>query len=93
MILVEFFAVKFARFKIWFVCKRTVYSDLSFMAAVTALPSINATALSGIALGGLLTFFAFIGFEDLANIVEEARVLHRDILRAMVLTSAPMTHA
>jgi basic amino acid/polyamine antiporter, APA family len=31
-------------------------------------------------------FFAFIGFEDLANVVEEAKVPHRDIPRAMVLT-------
>ena len=50
------------------------------------LPPLNAAALSGIAFGGLLAFFAFIGFEDLANIVEEARVPHRDIPRAMVLT-------
>jgi amino acid transporter len=56
------------------------------MAVITTLPPLNATALSGIAFGGLLAFFAFIGFEDLANIVEEARVPHRDIPRAMVLT-------
>lgn len=63
-----------------------VYGELPFVAAITTLPPINATALSGIAFGGLLAFFAFIGFEDLANIVEEARVPHRDIPRAMVLT-------
>lgn len=63
-----------------------VYTDLPFAAAITTLPPVNATALSGIAFGGLLAFFAFIGFEDLANIVEEARVPHRDIPRAMVLT-------
>ncbi len=63
-----------------------VYNDLPFVAAITTLPPMNATALSGIAFGGLLAFFAFIGFEDLANIVEEARVPHRDIPRAMVLT-------
>ena len=34
----------------------------------------------------LLAFFAFVGFEDLANVVEEAKVPHRDIPRAMVLT-------
>jgi basic amino acid/polyamine antiporter, APA family len=50
------------------------------------VPPPTATALSGIAFGSLLAFFAFIGFEDLANIVEEARVPHRDIPRAMVLT-------
>ena len=42
--------------------------------------------LSGIAFASLLAFFAFIGFEDLANVVEEAKVPHRDIPRAMVLT-------
>ena len=63
-----------------------VYQDLPFTAAITTLPPMNATALSGIAFGGLLAFFAFIGFEDLANVVEEARVPHRDIPRAMVLT-------
>jgi len=43
-------------------------------------------ALSGIAYASLLAFFAFIGFEDLANVVEEAKAPHRDIPRAMVLT-------
>jgi APA family basic amino acid/polyamine antiporter len=42
--------------------------------------------LSGIATASLLAFFAFIGFEDLANIVEEAREPRRDIPRAMILT-------
>jgi APA family basic amino acid/polyamine antiporter len=42
--------------------------------------------LPGIGFGSLLAFFAFIGFEDLANIVEEAKVPHRDIPHAMILT-------
>jgi basic amino acid/polyamine antiporter, APA family len=63
-----------------------VYTELPFVAVITTLPPLDATALSGIAFGGLLAFFAFICFEDLANIVEEARVPHRDIPRAMVLT-------
>jgi APA family basic amino acid/polyamine antiporter len=63
-----------------------VYNDLPFAAVITTLPPLNATALPGIAFGGLLAFFAFIGFEDLANVVEEARVPHRDIPRAMALT-------
>ena len=63
-----------------------VYTDLPFAAALTHLPPPTAGALSGVAFGGLLAFFAFIGFEDLANVVEEARVPHRDIPRAMVLT-------
>lgn len=63
-----------------------VHADLPFAATLTHLPPFDAKLLSGIAFGGLLAFFAFIGFEDLANIVEEARVPHRDIPRAMVLT-------
>jgi len=50
------------------------------------LPPLDAGVLSGIAYATLLAFFAFIGFEDLANVVEEAKVPHRDIPRAMVLT-------
>ena len=42
--------------------------------------------LSGIAYASLLAFFAFIGFEDLANVVEEAKAPLRDIPRAMALT-------
>ena len=49
-------------------------------------PPFDTAALSGIAYASLLAFFAFIGFEDLANVVEEAKVPHRDIPRAMVLT-------
>jgi amino acid transporter len=56
------------------------------VADALALPPLDATVLSGIAYAGLLAFFAFIGFEDLANVVEEAKVPHRDIPRAMVLT-------
>lgn len=49
-------------------------------------PPLDAQALGGIGYAALLAFFAFIGFEDLANVVEEAKVPHRDIPRAMVLT-------
>ena len=63
-----------------------IHADLPFAAAIVQMPPPDATVLSGIAFGSLLAFFAFIGFEDLANVVEEARVPHRDIPRAMVLT-------
>jgi len=49
-------------------------------------PPIELTALSGVAFASLLAFFAFIGFEDLANVVEEAKAPHRDLPRAMMLT-------
>jgi amino acid transporter len=39
----------------------------------------------------LLAFFAFIGFEDLANVAEEAKAPHRDLPLAMALTLAIST--
>ena len=53
---------------------------------LTTPPPFDVAVLSGIGYASLLAFFAFIGFEDLANVVEEAKVPHRDIPRAMVLT-------
>jgi amino acid transporter len=50
------------------------------------LPPTDITAISGVTFASLLAFFAFIGFEDLANAVEEAKTPHRDIPRAMALT-------
>ena len=63
-----------------------IRADLPIATTIAQLPPLNATALSGLGFGSLLAFFAFIGFEDLANVVEEAKVPHRDIPRAMVLT-------
>lgn len=50
------------------------------------LPPMEFDALASIAFAGLLAFFAFIGFEDLANVVEEAKDPRRHIPLAMVLT-------
>jgi APA family basic amino acid/polyamine antiporter len=63
-----------------------LHAGLPFADVLLATPPLNAATLSGIAYASLLAFFAFIGFEDLANVVEEAKVPHRDIPRAMVLT-------
>lgn len=63
-----------------------VYTDVPIVAALVNTPPLETGALSGIAFGSLLAFFAFIGFEDLANVVEEAKDPRRDIPRAMVLT-------
>ncbi len=56
------------------------------LAGALRVPPLDIGTLSGIGYASLLAFFAFIGFEDLANVVEEAKVPHRDIPRAMVLT-------
>ena len=53
---------------------------------VLAPPPLEVGALSGVAFASLLAFFAFAGFEDLANVVEEAKMPNRDIPRAMILT-------
>ena len=63
-----------------------IHADLPIANALAHLPPPNAMVMSGIGFGSLLAFFAFIGFEDLANVVEEAMVPHRDIPRAMILT-------
>jgi amino acid transporter len=61
-------------------------NGVPFAGAMLTPPPLDAGVLSGVGFAGLLAFFAFIGFEDLANVVEEAKVPHRDIPRAMVLT-------
>ena len=63
-----------------------VHADISFAPMLLSVPPISAPVLSGIAFSSLLAFFAFVGFEDLANIVEEAKLPHRDIPLAMLLT-------
>jgi APA family basic amino acid/polyamine antiporter len=62
------------------------YSGVAFVPVLAALPPLDSTTLSGIAFASLLAFFAFIGFEDLANVVEEANAPQRNIPRAMALT-------
>jgi basic amino acid/polyamine antiporter, APA family len=63
-----------------------MHMGLPIAPALTELPPLDPGVLSGIGFAGLLAFFAFIGFEDLANVVEEAKTPHRDIPRAMMLT-------
>jgi amino acid transporter len=64
---------------------------LPIAATIAHPPPLDAMVLSGVGFGSLLAFFAFIGFEDLANVVEEAKVPNRDIPRAMILTLAIST--
>lgn len=63
-----------------------IHAGLPIATTIAHMPPLDAMALSGIGFGSLLAFFAFIGFEDLANVVEEAKFPHRDIPRAMILT-------
>ena len=61
-------------------------AELPIAATLATYPPLEFHVLSGVATASLLAFFAFIGFEDLVNIVEEAREPRRDIPRAMILT-------
>jgi len=63
-----------------------VHIDLPVVSALAQPLPPSFDALAGIGFASLLAFFAFIGFEDLVNVVEEVKVPHRDIPRAMVLT-------
>ena len=47
---------------------------------------LSVVSLSGILTGAVLAFYAFLGFEDMVNVAEEAREPHRTIPRAIVLT-------
>ena len=55
------------------------HADLPILSPLVQPLPLEAATLSGIAFASLLAFFAFVGFEDLANVVEEAKVPHRDI--------------
>jgi amino acid transporter len=50
------------------------------------VPPFELSAWTRIASAGLLAFFAFVGFEDLANVAEEAKDPARNMPRAIILT-------
>ena len=54
--------------------------------AAALLPPFDAAPWQGIAAAGLLAFFAFVGFEDIANVAEEVRDPRRTMPRAIALT-------
>lgn len=70
---------------VWIIVS-AVQSGLSFTPALFAPPPLDVGILSGITFASLLAFFAFVGFEDLANVVEEAKNPQRNIPWAMALT-------
>ncbi|MGL4241280.1 MAG: APC family permease [Beijerinckiaceae bacterium] len=66
-------------------------ADVPLAEALKPPPVFEPGVLSGLALGSLFAFFAFIGFEDLANVAEEAVDPTRTLPLAMVLTLAIVT--
>ena len=50
------------------------------------VPPLDLAVWSGITSGALIAFFAFIGFEDLVNVAEEAQAPHRNMPRAILYT-------
>ncbi|HKQ25817.1 MAG TPA: APC family permease [Burkholderiales bacterium] len=55
------------------------------------IPSFELVAWEGIFLGGFLAFYAFIGFEDMANVAEEVKDPIRSMPRAILLAIAIST--
>lgn len=50
----------------------------------TLLPSMDMVALGGILSGAFLAFYAYIGFEDTANLAEEVREPQKNVPRAIL---------
>jgi amino acid transporter len=55
------------------------------------IPPANASAWIGVTAGAMLAFYAFLGFEDLVNVAEEAKDVTRTIPAAILLTLAVTT--
>jgi len=64
-----------------FLLRPDLMSDLGQL-----IPPFELDAWTGIASAGLLAFFAFVGFEDLANVAEEADNPRRNMPLAILLT-------
>lgn len=63
-------------------------SDIS---AVELIPSMDGVVWTGILLGAFLSFYAYIGFEDMVNIAEEVKNPHRTLPLAIILAIAIST--
>jgi amino acid transporter len=50
------------------------------------IPPLDTAAWSGVVAGAMLAFYAFLGFEDLVNVAEEARDVTRTMPAAIILT-------
>lgn len=60
-------------------------------ARLSELPAIDGGVVAGIVLGAFLAFYAFIGFEDTANVAEEVTAPARNIPRAIIGSLAVAT--
>lgn len=50
------------------------------------VPPLEAAAWAGVVAGAMLAFYAFLGFEDLVNVAEEAKDVTRTMPAAIILT-------
>lgn len=66
-------------------------ADLPIQNALLTPPTWSVSTWTGIAFASLLAFFAFIGFEDLTNMAEEAHSPERTIPLAIAITLAVTT--
>ncbi len=64
-----------------FMLKPDLLSDIGRL-----VPPFELSAWTGIASAGLLAFFAFVGFEDIANVAEEVKNPRKNLPRAVILT-------
>jgi amino acid transporter len=55
------------------------------------VPGVDAAAWSGVLLGALVAFYAFIGFEDMVNVVEEIKSPEKNLPRGIIIALAITT--
>lgn len=64
-----------------FTIKPDMLSDIAQL-----IPPFDASIWTGITSAGLLAFFAFVGFEDIANMAEEVKNPRKNMPRAIIVT-------
>jgi len=64
-----------------FTIKPDLLSDIGRL-----IPPLEVSAWGGIVSAGLLAFFAFVGFEDIANVAEEAKNPRKNMPKAIIFT-------
>jgi basic amino acid/polyamine antiporter, APA family len=63
-----------------------IRADIPAAVAITTAPVFDFPTLSGIMFASLLAFFAFIGFQNLVNVVEETKTPQKILPLALVIT-------